>query len=102
MFWDGETCRECDKPVTAKNGIKVTTVSWEQVHEDGSKSWGEDSSSFCSYECLFKWTWDLMVPRSLLFSMEYPRSVADVEAELVWKDVEKRRHKLLKMIGVVR
>lgn len=91
---------ECGKPVNSENGYKLTSVSWEKVNEDGSKSWGEDSSSFCSPECLFKWTWDLMVPRSLLFSMEYPKSVVDVEAKLVWKGVERRRHKLLKLIGV--
>jgi len=102
MFWDDETCAECGKPVNIENGYKLKSVAWEKVNEDGSKSWSEDSCSFCSLECLFKWTWDLMIPRSLLFSMEYPRSVADVEAELVWKDVKERRNKLLKLIDVVR
>lgn len=102
MFWDEETCEECGKPVNSENGYKLTSVLWEEEREDGSKSWGEDSSSFCSLECLFKWTWDLMIPRELLFSVEHPRSVVDVEAKLTWKDIERKKHKLLKLIGVER
>ncbi len=101
MFWDNETCTECGKPVNKENGYKLTSVAWEEVQEDGSKKWGEDSSSFCSPECLFKFTWDLMIPRSLLFSVEYPKSVIDVESELAWKDIGKKRTELLKLIGVM-
>lgn len=100
MFWDNETCAGCGKSVTSENGYKLSSVTWEQVQKDGSKRWGEDSSSFCSLECLFKWAWDLMVPGSLLFSMEHPKSVVDVEAELAWKDIRKRRAELLRRIGV--
>ena len=101
MFQENETCRICGKPVNSENGIQVSTVLWETKKEDGGlKSWGEDMDNFCSHECLFKWTWGMMIPNSLLYNVEHPKSVIDLAAELTWKDVAKKRVELLKLIDV--
>lgn len=100
MFWDDETCEVCENPVTSENGYKIESVAWEQVKEDGSKSWGSDSYSFCSLECLFKWTWDQMVPSHLYFKAGHPRSVVELETRLISEDINKKAEELLVSIGI--
>ena len=99
-MFDGEKCAVCGKPVSREDGLRVETVLWERTEEDGSKTWGSEQSSFCSLECLFKWTWDLMIPRSLYFSTRYPTSVVDLEEKLEWEDIARKKAELLKLIGV--
>ncbi len=100
MFWENEKCCECEEPVNSENGYHVKSVLWEEVDESGDTTWGEDISSFCSLDCLFKWAWEQMIPKRIMFNMEIPLSVVDVVSELTWKDIAKRRHELLKSIGV--
>lgn len=101
-YFEGEECEVCGKKVTEETGCRVEEVMSVSERADGSKSYGLDSFVLCSYECLFKWAWDQIIPESLYFKIDTPRTVIDIEASLTWQDINEKKKELLKLIGILR
>jgi hypothetical protein len=57
------------------------------------------SNYFCSFECLFKWTYNRIIPNRIHFPVETPKGVMELESRLTWKEIHEKRKKLLKTIG---
>lgn len=101
-WFHGSECSVCDEPVTDEKGISIEHVRRAWVDEEGKYCFELDTYIFCSNRCLFKWTWDQMIPTHLEYPVDAPRSVIELDSKVGFNEIEERRKDLLRYIGVLR